>query len=181
MLRDNVNRGTDLAKQAAPLISRGELVPDSIMLGMVQERIAQSDCRNGFILDGFPRTIGQARGLEQISSVYKSRATTVLNFVVQPALLVRRVMNRRICKKSGHIYNLVEHPPTHSGVCDVDGSELIQREDDREAVVRERIHLYEQHTRPLVDYYSAQGLLQEVEAICDPDAVTASIVKILSR
>jgi adenylate kinase len=180
MLRDNVGRGTDLAKQAAPLISRGELVPDSIMLGMVQERIAQPDCKNGFILDGFPRTIGQARGLEQISSVHESRATTVLNFVVQPDLLVRRVMNRRICRKSGHIYNLVEHPPTHPGVCDIDGSDLMQREDDKEAVVRERIHLYEQYTRPLVDYYSAQGLLHEVEAICEPGAVTASIVKILS-
>jgi len=180
MLRDNIHRGTDLAKQAAPLIERGELVPDNLMLGMVQERIAQPDCKSGFILDGFPRTIGQARGLEEISSPYKSRATTVLNLVVQPGLLVRRVVNRRICRKSGHIYNLVEHPPTHSGVCDIDGSELIQRDDDKETVVRERIYLYERHTRPLVDYYSAQGLLHEVEAICNPDAVTVSILKVLN-
>jgi adenylate kinase len=104
----------------------------------------------------------------------------VLNFVVHSDVLVRRLMNRRICRKHGHIYNLVEHPPIHRGVCDMDGSELIQRADDCETVVRERIHLYEQHTRPLVDYYSAQGVLHEVEAVSDPDAVTANIFKFLS-
>lgn len=180
MLRDNISRGTDLAKKAAPLIQRGELVPDSIILGMVQERVAQADCKKGFILDGFPRTIVQARGLEQINSPYKSRATIVLNFVVQPEQLVRRVINRRICKQHGHIYNLIDHPPIQPGVCDEDGSELVQREDDTENVVRERIHLYEHHTRPLVDYYSSQGLLCQVEAVCDPDAVTASIFKVLN-
>jgi adenylate kinase len=181
MLRDNLHRETELAKKARPLINRGELVPDDIVLGMVQERIAQPDCKNGFILDGFPRTLRQAHGLEEICSPYKSRATTVLNFVVQPELLVRRLMNRRICKKSGHIYNLIDHPPIHHGICDIDGSELEQRSDDTEAVVRERIYLYEHHTRPLIDYYSAQGLLHEVEAMCDPDAVTGNILKVLNR
>ena len=180
MLRDNVQRGTELAKQAEPLIKRGELVPDSIMLGMVKERIALPDCKKGFILDGFPRTIGQARGLEQSGSSYKSRATTVLNFIVKPDLLVQRVMNRRICKAHGHIYNLVDRPPIHAGVCDADNSELIQREDDTETVVRERIQLYERHTRPLIDYYLRQGLLHEVEAVSDPDAVTANIFKFLN-
>jgi adenylate kinase len=180
MLRDNITRGTALAKKAAPLIKRGELVPDSLVLSMVRERISQPDCRRGIILDGFPRTIPQAKGLELIISHCKNGATTVLNLVVQPELLVRRVINRRICRKSGHIYNLVEQPPARAGVCDFDESELIQREDDREAVVRERIALYEHHTRPLVDYYSAQGLLHQVEAICDPDMVTADILKVLN-
>jgi adenylate kinase len=181
MLRDNIDRGTDLAEKARPLINRGELVPDDIVLGMVRERISQPDCKNGFILDGFPRTLRQARGLEGISSPYKSRATTVLNFAVRPELLVRRLVNRRICKKSGHIYNLIDHPPIHAGICDLDDSELLQRPDDAEGVVRERIHMYEHHTRPLIDYYSAQGLLHEVECMCDPDAVTANILKVLSR
>lgn len=181
MLRDNIHRDTELAKKSQPLINRGELVPDDIVLGMVQERIAQPDCKKGFILDGFPRTLRQARGLDEICRPYKSEATTVLNFVVKPELLVSRLINRRICKKCGHIYNLIEHPPAHSGICDMDGSELLQRADDTEDVVRERIYAYEHHTRPLIDYYSARGLLHEVEGMSDPDAVTENILKVLNR
>ena len=180
MLRDNVHRDTELAKKAVPFINRGELVPDDLVLAMVQDRISQPDCQNGFLLDGFPRTLRQARGLEEICGPYKLRATTVLNFVVQPDLLVRRLANRRICKKSGHIYNLVDCPPVHPGICDVDGSELMQRSDDAEVVVRERIDTYKHHTRPLIDYYTARGLLYEVEGMCDPDSVTERITRILS-
>ena len=179
MLRDNLRRDTELAKKARPLINRGELVPDEIVLGMVQERIAQSDCVKGFILDGFPRTLAQARGLEGICRHYKSRSTTVVNVVVQPELLVRRLTNRRICRKNGHIYNLVDRSPLQPGICDSDGSELIQRPDDTEPVIRERFHTYERHTRPLIEYYSAQGLLHEVDGVGDPDAVLAKVTKVL--
>jgi adenylate kinase len=181
MLRDNLRRDTELARKAKPLINRGELVPDSIVLGMVQDRITQSDCVNGFILDGFPRTLTQAHGLEGICRLNKSRSTTVVNMVVQPELLVRRLTNRRICKMSGHIYNLADRQPIHPGICDADGSELMQRPDDTETVIRERIHAYERHTRPLIDYYSGQGLLHEVEGVGDPDAVMANIMKVLDR
>jgi adenylate kinase len=181
MLRDNIHRDTKLARKAKPLINRGELVPDNIVLGMVKDRIAQSDCKNGFILDGFPRTLPQAQGLEGICRLYRSRSTTVLNVVVQPELLVRRLTNRRICKLCGHIYSLVDRSPIHPGICDADGSELMQRPDDTEAVIRERIHTYERHSRPLIDYYSAQGLLYEVVGVGDPDAVMANIVKVLDR
>jgi adenylate kinase len=181
MLRDHLHRDTDLARKAKPLINRGELVPDNIVLGMVQERIAQSDCENGFILDGFPRTLPQAQGLEGICRLYKSRSITVLNIAMQPELLVRRLANRRICKMNGHIYNQVDRPPIHPGICDADGSELIQRPDDTEAVIRERIHTYERHTRPLLNYYSARDLLYEVEGAGDPDAVMANIKKVLDR
>jgi adenylate kinase len=181
MLRDNVHRDTELARKAKPLINRGELVPDDIVLGMVQDRIARSNCENGFILDGFPRTLPQARGLEGICHLYKSRSTTVLNMVVQPELLVRRLTNRRICKMSGHIYSLVDRPPIHPGICDVDGSELMQRPDDTEAVIRERIYAYECHTRPLIDYYSARGVLHEVQGVGDPDAVMTSIMNVLDK
>jgi adenylate kinase len=181
MLRDNLQRDTDLARKAKPLINRGELVPDNIVLGMVQERIAQSDRENGFILDGFPRTLAQAVGLEGICRLYKSRSTTVLNVAVQPDLVVRRLTNRRICKMRGHIYNLVDRSPIHPGICDADGSELMQRPDDTEDVIRERIHAYERHTRPLIDYYSAQGLLYEVDGVGDPDAVMTDIKKVLDR
>jgi adenylate kinase len=181
MLRDNVHRDTALARKAKPFINRGELVPDNIVLGMVQDRIAQSNSENGFILDGFPRTLPQARGLERICRFFKSRSTTVLNMAVQPELLVRRLTNRRICKMCGHIYNLVDRPPSHRGICDADGSELMQRPDDTEAVIRERIQTYERHTRPLIDYYSRQCLLYEVEGADEPDAVMANIKKVLER
>jgi len=179
MLRDNIRRDTELARKAKPLINRGELVPDDIVLGMVQERIAQSDCENGFILDGFPRTLQQAQGLEGICRLYKSKSITVLNMLVKPELLIQRLANRRICKRSGHIYNLVDHPPIRPGICDDDGSELIQRPDDAEAVIRERIRTYEQHICPVIDYYSVRGLLYEVNAITDPDTVMANIMKVL--
>jgi adenylate kinase len=179
MLRDHLHRDSELGRKAKPFINRGELVPDNIVLGMVQERIAHSDCANGFILDGFPRTVSQARGLEGICRLYKSRSTTVLNVAVQTDVVVRRLTNRRICRKSGHIYNLVDRRPIHPGICDADGSELMQRPDDTEHVIRERIHTYERHTRPLIEYYSAQGLLHEVEGVGDQDQVMANIRKVL--
>lgn len=181
MLRDNIHRDTELARTAKPFINRGELVPDSIVLGMVQDRIAQPDCASGFILDGFPRSLPQAQGLERICRLYESRTTTVLNMAVRPELLVRRLVNRRICKVCGHIYNLVDHPPIQRDICDADGGELMQRSDDAEAVIRERIQTYERHSRALIDYYSAQGLLHEVQAMDDPDIVAANIQKVLDR
>lgn len=181
VLRDNVHHDTKLGRKAKPIIARGELVPDDIVLGMVQARIAQSDCQKGLILDGFPRTLPQAQGLEGICRLYKSKSTTVLNIVAQPELLIRRLTNRRICRMSGHIYNLVNRPPIRPDICDADGSELMQRPDDTDAVIRERIRTYECQARPLIDYYSARGLLHEVEGASDPDAVRANIMKVLDR
>jgi adenylate kinase len=181
ILRDNIRRSTEMGQQAKPLIERGELVPDHIVLGMVKERIAQSNTSNGFILDGFPRTLQQARGLERICRDYKSHSTTVVNIAVAPEMLIRRLTNRRICKMHGHIYSLVDRPPVRPGICDLDGSELTQRPDDAEAVIRERIQTYERHTCPLIDYYSAQGLLHEVAGESDPEAVTAGIMTILDK
>jgi adenylate kinase len=181
MLRDHIRRNTALARQAKPIIERGELVPDQIIFGIVQDCISQSNSGNGFILDGFPRTLPQARGLEAIIRHFKSRSTTVVNIAVQPELLIRRLTNRRICRMHGHIYSLIDHPPIQEGVCDMDGSELIQRPDDNEAVIRERVQTYQCHTRPLIDYYSSRGLLHEVNGIGDPDAVMSGIMKILDK
>jgi adenylate kinase len=181
MLRDNIRRNTELARQAKPIIERGDLVPDHIILGMVQDAISQANSGNGFILDGFPRTLAQARGLEGIIRYYKSRSTTVVNIAVKPECLIHRLTNRRICKMHGHIYNISDRPPIHEGQCDVDGSELIQRPDDNEAVIRDRIHTYECHTRPLIDYYSARGLLREVRGVADAETVMSDILKILEK
>ena len=179
MLRDHVHRDTELARKAKLLIDSGSLVSDDLVLGMVQDRIAQSDCENGFVLDGFPRTLPQAQGLEGICRRYKSKSITALKMLVKPELLVHRLANRRICKMSGHIYSLVDRPPIQPGICDVDGSELLQRPDDTEAVIRERIQTYECHIHPVVDYYSARGLLYDVEGMAEPDAVMANIMKVL--
>ena len=181
MLRDHIQRGTDLGLKAKPLMERGELVPDEIVLGMVEDRISQPDCDNGFVFDGFPRTGAQAEDLERICRQHKFDYTIVLHMVVDPDLLMRRLTGRRICKAGGHIYNIFDRPPKAEGICDIDGSELIHRPDDTEPVIRGRLNAYEQQTRPLVDYYKGQGLLIAVDAMADADAVTACIEKTLDR
>jgi adenylate kinase len=180
MFRDNIQRGTELGRKAKPLMERGELVPDEIVLGMVEDRIGQPDCAHGFVFDGFPRTLRQADDLERICRQYKLGCTIVLHMVVDPALLMRRLTGRRICKAGGHIYNVYERPPKKEGVCDIDGSELIHRPDDSEGVIGERLHAYDRQTQPLVEYYTSQGLLKPVDGMADADTVTASINKILN-
>lgn len=181
MLRDHIFRGTELGRKAKPLMERGDLVPDEIVLGMVEDRISQPDCDNGFVFDGFPRTLAQAEDLERICQQHKFDYTVVLHMVVDPDLLMRRLTGRRICKTGGHIYNIYERPSKVEGICDLDGSELIHRPDDTEPVICGRLSAYEHQTRPLVDYYKGQGLLVEVDAMADADAVTASIGKTLDR
>lgn len=179
MFRDNIHRGTELGKKAKPLMERGELVPDEIVLGMVEDRINQPDCSSGFVFDGFPRTLQQADDLERICREHHLRCTAVLHMVVDPALLMRRLTGRRICKAEGHIYNVYDRPPRREGICDVDGSELIHRPDDSEGVIGERLAAYDRQTRPLVEYYTKRGLLSPVDAMANADAVTEAISKIL--
>ena len=181
MFRDNIQRGTELGKKAKPLMERGELVPDEIVLGMVEDRINQPDCARGFVFDGFPRTLRQADDLERICKANKLGCTIVLHMVVDPALLMRRLTGRRICKAGGHIYNIYERPPKREGVCDLDGSELIHRPDDSEGVIGERLAAYDRQTRPLVEYYTVRKLLSPVDGMAQADAVTESIEKILDR
>jgi len=179
MFRDHIRRETELGRQAKPLLERGELVPDEIVVGMVADRINQPDCANGFVFDGFPRTLQQAGELENICKQHHLGCTIVLHMVVNPALLMRRLTGRRICKAGGHIYNVYERPPKREGICDVDGSELIHRPDDSEGVISERLAAYDRQTQPLVKYYSVRGLLTPVDAMADADSVTESIAGIL--
>jgi adenylate kinase len=181
MFRDHIQRETELGKAAKPLMARGELVPDEIVLSMVEDRISQPDCANGFVFDGFPRTLRQADDLERICRTQKLGCTIVLHMIVQPELLMRRLTGRRICKAGGHIYNVYERPPKREGICDIDGSELIHRQDDTEGVISERLHAYEVQTHPLVKYYTLRGLLSPVDAMADADAVTESIARILDK
>jgi adenylate kinase len=179
MFRDHIRRQTVLGLQAKPLLERGELVPDGIVLGMVEDRINQPDCERGFVFDGFPRTLQQAADLDRICNQHHLGCTVVLHMVVNQDLLMRRLTGRRICKAGGHIYNVYERPPKVPGVCDLDGSELIHRPDDSEGVIGERLSAYNRQTQPLVEYYSKQGMLTPVDAMADADTVTGSIARIL--
>jgi adenylate kinase len=179
MFRDNIQRDTDLGRRAKPLMERGEWVPDEIVLGMVADRINQPDCANGFVFDGFPRTLQQAGDLERICTEHLLGGTIVLHVVVNRDALMRRLTGRRICKAGGHIYNIYERPPRREGICDLDGSELIHRADDSEEVIGGRLAAYERQTQPLFQYYTSRGMLSSVDGMADADKVTEDIFKIL--
>jgi adenylate kinase len=164
MLRENIAKGTPLGAKAKPLMERGELVPDSLVLKMVAARIERPDCSHGFVFDGFPRTVAQAQYLGELLKQHGFRQPVVIHFAIDPALLMRRITGRRMCKVGGEIYNVFERPPKLQGKCDYDGGELEQRPDDREEVVAPRLQAYQKQTAPLVAYYRRLGRLREVDA-----------------
>lgn len=181
MLRDNVSRGTELGLLAKPVMERGELVSDALVLRMVEERIARPDCRNGFVFDGFPRTVAQAEALDGILAKQGIGAPAVIYFNVAEDVLIRRLAGRRTCKACGEIYNIYDRPPKVDGRCDADGGELVQRADDKPEVIRERLAAYDRQTKTLVDYYRSQGVLHEVDGAASMEAVTASVFGALSK
>jgi adenylate kinase len=180
MLREHVSRGTPLGLRAEPIMERGELVPDDLVLSMVEERISRPDCGDGFILDGFPRTLPQARKLDEILERCKVRPL-VVHFVVDANQLMRRLTGRRTCAIGGEIYNIYDHPPKVPGRCDRDGGDLVQRPDDREEVIAERLAAYERQTSPLVDYYRGRGVLKDLDAMAAPAAVTKNVLELLAQ
>ena len=181
MLRDHVGRGTSLGRRARPIMERGELVPDEIVLGMVEERVSRPDCANGFVFDGFPRTLPQAEKLDEILRRRDLGHPLVLHFVVDADRLRQRLTGRRTCSVGGEIYNIYDRPPKVDGRCDNDGGELVQRSDDREEVIAERLAAYKRQTRPLVDYYRGLGVLRDVDGSGEVSAVTRAVLKILTQ
>lgn len=181
MLRENVQLGTPLGALAKPIMERGELVPDDLILRMVQERIARADCAQGFVFDGFPRTLAQAKALDNMLETQKSCPAAVIYFNVPEEMLVRRMTGRRTCKVGFEIYNIYERPPKVEGRCDVDGGELIQRPDDRPETIRERLLAYRTQTEPLVAYYASKGTLDEIDGAASVPAVTTSVFSALGR
>ncbi|MBI1749541.1 MAG: adenylate kinase [Acidobacteria bacterium] len=181
MFRDHVGRGTALGLQAKPIMERGELVPDAIVLGMVEERVARPDCASGFVLDGFPRTIPQAQGLDELLARRGFGRALVLHIAVEYEKLLRRLTGRRTCATCGEIYNIYARAPKVEGKCDKDGGELTQRKDDREEVIRERIAAYDRQTKPLIEYYRGQGGLVDIDGATDPEAVTRAVLATLAR
>ena len=181
MFREHVSRGTPLGLRAKPIVERGELVPDDLVLSMVEDRISRPDCADGFILDGFPRTLPQAEKLDEILRRRFKVEPLVVHFVVDKNQLMRRLTGRRVCGIGGEIYNIYDHPPKVPGRCDRDGGELIQRPDDREEVIAERLAAYERQTRPLVDYYRQRGVLKDVDGMAAPQAVTKNVLELLAQ
>lgn len=179
MLREHVAQGTSLGQRAQPIMARGELVPDSLVLKMVAERIERPDCSHGFVFDGFPRTVAQAQYLGVLLRQHGYKPPLVIHFAVDPQLLLRRITGRRMCKVGGEIYNIYECPTKVEGRCDNDGGELEQRPDDREEIVAPRLHAYEKQTAPLVAYYRRLGRLHDVDAAKSVEEVKRQILEII--
>jgi adenylate kinase len=181
MFRDAVSRGTELGRLAKPIMERGELVPDEIVMGMVEERLKRPDCAEGFIFDGFPRTLPQAERLDRILERLGFGKPLVIEFRLPEQTVVRRLAGRWTCSVGGEIYNVYEHPPRVSGICDHDGGKLVQRADDRPEVVKERLASYERQTKPLVEFYLRQGVLEVVDGSAGMDEVGRALNEILER
>lgn len=172
MLRSQVSEGTELGVRAKGYMDKGELVPDEVIVGMITDRIQEPDAREGFLLDGFPRNESQADALDAALGQYGRALTGVLMIDVPDDEVVRRLTGRRVCVKNpSHIYHIEFDPPKHEGVCDQDGSRLIQRDDDREETIRRRLEVYHAQTAPLIDYYERTGLLRRLDGTRSPDEV----------
>lgn len=170
ILRANIKAGTELGKLAKSYIDKGALVPDEVIIKVMESRLAEADCKNGYLLDGFPRTIEQAKALDKITDV-----TLAVNIVVDNDAVVARIAGRRMCV-CGESYHVSAHP---SDVCDKCGAKLYQRDDDKEETVKSRLEVYEKQTAPLIEYYSAKGVLRDVDGMKDVADVTSEIVKVI--
>jgi adenylate kinase len=180
MLRANVKAETGLGTQAKQYMDAGDLVPDDLIVAMAGERLGEEDAQDGFILDGFPRTIEQAKALDAQLSSLGRRVTAALLIDVPDDEVVRRLSGRRVCVKSGHNYHMEFDPPKHEGVCDQDGSRLIQRDDDKPDVIRNRLRVYHEKTKPLIDYYDGLGLMRRIDGTREPADVHGHIRAVIA-
>ncbi len=179
MFRAAIKNSTPLGLEAKKFIDQGNLVPDSVTIGLVKERLQEADCKEGFMLDGFPRTIAQAEALDEILKELNMKLDAVLNIAVDSAVLVDRIVGRRVCKQCGAGYHVTNLKPKKEGICDVCGSELTQRKDDTKETVVTRLEVYTNQTKPLLDYYNKQNLVKEVNGLGDIDVIFGEIKKVL--
>jgi adenylate kinase len=179
ILRQAVKDGTELGKQAGPIMASGKLVPDDLVVSIVRDRLLQPDAAGGFILDGFPRTIPQAEKLEHALANHKTKLDAVISLEVPIETLVERISGRRSCPRDGSVYHVVQNPPRREGICDLCGASLVHREDDRPESVRTRMQAYEASTAPLKEFYARRGLLQAVDGVGAPEAIEAAVVQAL--
>ena len=180
ILRGAVRDQTALGKSAKEYMDRGDLVPDELIVGIIAERIDSEEARQGFILDGFPRTVPQAEALDAKLGDLERAVSAVLLIDVSDEEVVRRLGGRRTCEADGHVYHVEFNPPRVEGVCDIDGSPLVIRDDDKPEVIRKRLATYHEKTEPLVTYYEGEGVLRRVDGERSPDEVTAELRDILA-
>lgn len=181
ILRDHVKRGTELGRKADPLMRAGRLVPDEVLNPMMEERLGQPDCAHGFILDGYPRTVPQAEALDALLERRGIRPPRVFLLEVAEDGLLKRLTGRRSCPLCGRSYNIYYRPPAKEGVCDADGAALIQRPDDREDVIRQRLAAFHQQTQPVIEYYRKRGRFYTVDGDLAPEKVAEAIFAILEE
>ena len=181
IFRENIKNGTELGVEAKSYMDKGLLVPDELVIDIVKDRIVRDDCKDGFLLDGFPRTVAQAVSLDAELDKQGTKLDKVVNINVDSSILVDRAVGRRICKTCGATYHIEYNPPKVEGICDKDQTELIQRDDDKEETVKTRINVYFEQTAPLIDYYRAQGLLLDIDGAQDIKKVFEDVVEGLDK
>ncbi|MHB8159842.1 MAG: adenylate kinase [Thermoleophilia bacterium] len=179
LLRAAVSAGTELGKEAKTYMDSGNLVPDSVVLGMVEERLQQDDCKNGYILDGFPRNTAQAEALDEMLDKVGMSLDAALSVDVPLEDLMKRLTGRRTCKDCGQMYNIHYSAPATEGKCDKCGGELYQRDDDQEATIQKRLEVYTAQTAPLIDYYGKKGIVKTVSGTGDIDEIFTNVVAAL--
>lgn len=179
IFRANIKNGTELGKKAKEYMDQGLLVPDELTCDLVVDRIGQDDCKNGFVLDGFPRTIPQAEALTNALNELGQKMDYAIDVDVPDENIVKRMSGRRACLECGATYHIVSIPPKKEGICDACGSELVLRDDDKPETVQKRLNVYHEQTQPLIDYYKKAGILKSVDGTQPMEDVFAEIVKIL--
>ena len=179
LLREAVKNQTELGKKAKEYMDAGKLVPDEVVVGMVKERLQKDDCKNGFILDGFPRTVPQAESLDQTLADVGKKIDKVVSIEVPDSEVVERLSGRRTCENCGTMYHVKFNPPKQDGVCDKCGGKLYQRDDDNESTIKNRLQVYHDQTAPLKDYYSKKGLVKEIEGVGDISKIKEAVLKAL--
>ena len=179
IFRANIKEGTALGMEAKSYMDKGQLVPDELTVKILLDRVSKDDCKNGYVLDGFPRTIPQADVLDKAVSELNDKIDYAINVDVKDDNIVRRMSGRRACLNCGATYHIVNVPPKKEGICDTCGSELVIRDDDKEETVKARLLAYHEQTQPLIDYYNNKGILKEVDGTKDMNDVFADIVNIL--
>ena len=181
MLREAIANGTEHGLFAKEFMNKGELVPDDIVIGIVEDRLSRADVGKGFVLDGFPRSLKQAVALDRILKKLKVNIDYVVSVVAKPETIVARLSLRRICSKCGAVYHLRDIVPKAEGICDECGSRLIQREDDKEEIIRHRFEVYEKQTFPIIERYSTEGKLREISGELEIDEIQAVLEKLLKN
>ena len=181
ILRQAVKDGTELGKKAKTYMDQGALVPDDVIIDIIKERIKADDCKNGYIFDGFPRTVAQAKALDQVMKDLSTKLDAVVSIDVPEDEVVKRLSGRRTCKSCGALYHIHYNPPTKEGVCDKCGGDLFQRDDDNETTIRQRLAVYRDQTSPLIKYYTKQNLVKAIPGTGDPEAIFAAMCKTLDN